>query len=98
MSWPEPLPGMISTSGAFFATASSMIASQRAVDLVAPVVDVVQVELELHLLIVLPWHRGCQSAPLDPRHRADATRGGFRMLSHTSVAAGRPGGNAGSAG
>ena len=48
LSWPEPLPGMISTRGALVRTASSMIAAQSAVDVLAAVIDVVQVELEFH--------------------------------------------------
>ena len=48
MSWPEPLPGMISTSGAFCPDRLVHDVAQRPVDVPAAVVDVVQVERELH--------------------------------------------------
>ena len=52
---------MISTSGAFLATAWSMIALQRTIDWLAAVVDVVQIEFQLHRATVRPQFSAARS-------------------------------------
>jgi hypothetical protein len=64
LSWLDPFPGMISTSRASFATVSSNDCLRRPFDLIATVVNLVQIQLELHRLII------CQTALFEPKPTA----------------------------